>query len=342
MHDLFANMKWDWWEAFGLVGEALFFVRLIVQMRASEIHKRPVLPAAYWYMSLAGCSIVAVYALHKGSFVVLLPQLVFPLYLRNLQLELSYRRREAARREAGFDQPGYSWPRLSVIVPVHNEAKVLASTLERLLGQDYPGPRPEIIAALNGCTDASWAIAQGFGVKVVESEHCGMSFGKNLGARAASGDLLVFVDADTVLPHDALRLCAEAFHGKAAAVGTVPGKPDRGGLVVRGAFWIANRRTRRKLMHAPGGVMVMHRAVWSGVNGFDEALPQGTSSDLILRARAAGAEYVFIDSFAAVTSVRRFEKTGVVRQMLDWRCNHKALEAGHRQQVAAKEYDNVR
>lgn len=341
---MFGNMRWDAWELFGLVGEGLFFARLLAQWAASERVKKPVIPVVYWYMSLAGAVILVVYALHLGSFAVLLPQVVGVFfYMRGLQLEYHSRRTAAGRHALGLDRPDYPWPSLSVVVPVHNEEGRLAATLDNLAAQEYPGPAPEIIAALNGCTDGSRAVAERYpAVRVVEDSRSGMSFGKNLGAGAASHDLLIFVDADTHLPANAFRLLAEAAAGRTRYIGTVAGAPDKGGGVVRTCFFLANRATKRKKAHAPGGVMLMDRETFSRIGGFDEKLPQGTSTDCIWRGLAAGAEYVFVDSFKAVTSIRRFEKTGIISQMLDWRKNHRALDGGHREEVAVKAYEDVR
>ncbi len=335
-------MRWDGWELYGLAGEGLFFARMLAQWVASERVKKPVIPVAYWYMSLAGAVILLQYAIHIGSFAVLLPQIAgLFFYCRGLQLEYGARARQAKRSLAGFDRPEYPWPRISVIVPVHNEEKTLADTFRNVSACEYPGEW-EIIAALNGCTDNSPAIAGQFPVRVVSSERSGMSFGKNLGARAASGEMFVFVDADTRVPADALRLLAEAAAGREHFIGTVRGRPDRGGGVVRVCFWIANHATRRKRAHAPGGVMLMDRGTFESAGGFDESLPQGTSTDMIWRGIGIGAEYVFVDSFSAETSIRRFEKTGIFRQMLSWRSNHRNLAGERHDVVREREYEDVR
>lgn len=337
------HMRWDLWEAIGLVGEGLFFARMAAQWLASEKAGRPVIPRVYWYMSLTGAIIVALYAIHLGSVAVLLPQLIgLVFYTRSLQLEVSACRREARRRALGLDRPDYPWPTLSVLVPAHNEAARLPAVLENLLAQEYPGPKPEIIVGLNGCDDGSRDVAARYPVTLAESPRAGMSFGKNLAASAAGGEMLVFVDADTTLPPGALRLLAEAAAGKNRYIGTVAGAPDKGGGVVRFCFFLANRLTRRKKAHAPGGVMPMDRETFRAIGGFDETLPQGTSTDCIWRGMAAGAAYLFVDSFKAVTSIRRFEKTGIIRQMLSWRKNHRDLHRGRRDSVANRSYENVR
>ena len=340
---MFLNMRWDGWELFGLIGEGLFFARMVAQWMASEKRKKPVIPAVYWYLSLTGAAILILYAFHIGSFPVLLPQVIgLIFYARGLQLDYSSRKNKARRRRLGLDDPDFHWPYLSVIVPVHNEEKTLARTLESLVRQHYPG-RLEIIAALNGCSDGSRSVASGVaGVAVAESDKSGMSFGKNLGASHARGSMLVFVDADTEIPDNALRLLAESAAGHKHYIGTVAGAPDKGGLVVRTCFAIANRATRRKQAHAPGGVMMMDRETFDAAGGFDENLPQGTSTDMIWRCLRAGADYLFVDSFVAVTSIRRFEKTGIIGQMLSWRRNHKLLTAGQRGAVADKQYEDVR
>ncbi|MDR1535780.1 MAG: lipid-A-disaccharide synthase N-terminal domain-containing protein [Planctomycetota bacterium] len=337
---MFSHFRLDGWEFLGLLGEALFFARMAIQWLASEKAGRPVIPAAYWLTSLAGALLVFAYAFHLGSLPVLIPQAVgMVFYARGWQLERASRRREAGRGESPPESGEADLPRLSVIVPVHNEEAGLAATLGSLAGQDYPAARFEVIVALNGCTDASRRVAEGYRVRLAEDARSGMSFGKNLGARSAGAGILVFVDADTRLPPEGLRRLAGAAAGRSRFAGTVAGAPDRGGGVVRISFRLANFLTRRRRAHAPGGVIFMDRATWLEIGGFDESLPQGTSTDCIWRGLAAGAEYLFVDSFRAVTSIRRFEKTGIVGQLLAWRRNHRDLAAGRRREVAERKYD---
>lgn len=197
--------------------------------------------------------------------------------------------------------------------------------------------------ACNGCTDDTAEVAAAIpDVRVVQTAESGMSFGKNFGASHARGQLLVFVDADTTLPPHALSVILSEIGTRPQVIGTMAGRPDRGGGVVRFCFWLANRITCKNKVHAPGGVMVMQRSVYDAVQGFDEKLPQGTSTDLIMRARAAGAEYLFINRVKATTSIRRFEKKGIIRQMLDWRKNHQKMAAGQHHEVQKREYENIR
>lgn len=233
-------------------------------------------------------------------------------------------------------------PFVSCIVPAHNEEKTLPRTIENLLAQDYPRERMEIVVALNGCTDNSAEIARAYPVTLTQSNAKGMSFGKNLGARAAKGDFLLFIDADTTLPPHGIRtIMSHAMRHQDAAL-TVSGKPDRGGLVVIICFWIMNWYTRLKKIHSLGGVIGLSRQMFDRITGFDEELPQGTSTDVIQRARQAGASYVNVHTIKATTSIRRFEKTGIIRQMLSWRKNHRLMEKNKHEKVAVRHYEDFR
>ena len=96
--------------------------------------------------------------------------------------------------------------KLSVVIPAHNEERVIAGTLRAIRAQ-----RPavhEVIVVCNGCRDATAARARAGGARVVVTERRGVSLARNLGAAHATGDTLLFVDAD-------VRLAA----GLSAAIG---------------------------------------------------------------------------------------------------------------------------
>ncbi|MBN2711337.1 MAG: lipid-A-disaccharide synthase N-terminal domain-containing protein, partial [Planctomycetes bacterium] len=343
MPEFLQNMRWDWWELIGLVGEGLFFLRLIVQWTASEKARKPVLPISYWYMSLVGCIIVIFYAFHIGSFVVLLPQVVgIGLYARNLQLELSHRAYLARIETAGMNSPDYQWPKISVIIPAHNEENFISETLENICALDYPGPEPEIIVALNGCTDNTEEVVKKFGkVRLIKNEKAGISFGRNLGASIATGELYAFLDADTTVDEDFFVKIAENAHGKEKVIMGIAGKADHGGPVVWGTFKIANYYARKNQVSPPGGLTILSKSVFDEIGGFDEKLPQGTNTEFINRAKEAGAEYICPDDMITTTSVRRFEKVGIVRQMLIWRQNHREIMEGNRDKVEKKDYEVI-
>ena len=90
-------MHFNWgdhwaWLLFGLVGQAAFFLRFLVQWVASERKGESVIPIYFWYLSLIGSLILLAYAIFRRDPVFILGQCTgFIVYLRNLML--IYRKR---------------------------------------------------------------------------------------------------------------------------------------------------------------------------------------------------------------------------------------------------------
>ncbi len=86
------------WIAVGLVGQAVFCMRFVVQWIATERHKKSVVPVAFWYLSLVGSVILLAYAIRRRD-PVFAPGycLTLLVYLRNLHF---IRRGARARVEA--------------------------------------------------------------------------------------------------------------------------------------------------------------------------------------------------------------------------------------------------
>ena len=73
------------WIAVGFLGQALFFGRFFVQWIASERRRQSVVPRSFWYLSLAGGSVLLVYAIHQRDPVFIVGQAAgFFIYTRNL------------------------------------------------------------------------------------------------------------------------------------------------------------------------------------------------------------------------------------------------------------------
>jgi len=100
--------------------------------------------------------------------------------------------------------------KISIVVPVFNEETFLLRCLRSLSRQDYPGEQ-ELIIVDNGSTDTSAKIARDFGVKVISCPEKGVAFARQMGAYAATGDVIVQADADTVYSPDWLSRIGEHF-----------------------------------------------------------------------------------------------------------------------------------
>ncbi|MCZ7568453.1 MAG: glycosyltransferase [Ardenticatenaceae bacterium] len=88
--------------------------------------------------------------------------------------------------------------KFSVIIPARNAANTIGDTLWALRRQTIPAGEIEIIVVDDGSTDATAAVAKALGARVLTQSHAGPAAARNAGARAASGALLLFTDADCV------------------------------------------------------------------------------------------------------------------------------------------------
>ncbi len=109
-------------------------------------------------------------------------------------------------------------PALTVVMPVYNGGATLRQSLESLLAMRAGGEIAEIIVVDDGSTDGSAAIAEAAAVTVIESGgRLGPGGARNIGANAARGDVLWFVDADVVVHRDGARVLVEALRSSGAA-----------------------------------------------------------------------------------------------------------------------------
>lgn len=100
--------------------------------------------------------------------------------------------------------------RLGLVIPTHNAAAYLPRILEALEGFDRE--YTEVIAVDDASDDATGSILKDHGIKTIRLEkNSGPGIARNSGAAAASADVLLFCDADIVLPADTPRIVDEFF-----------------------------------------------------------------------------------------------------------------------------------
>lgn len=190
----------------------------------------------------------------------------------------------------------------------------MGATLNELNRQDFP--EYEIVVVANGCRDRTAEVAHGSCHRLVTLSQKNLGVARNLGARMASGELLVFLDADTVLEPGALRVIAEQFTERDAG-GTLKGKPDSDRFAYRLIYWLKNFIHRFVVHNGSSGVILCWKEDFTRVGGFDEQLELRENSDLIRRLKRFGG-YKFINAATATTSMRRYERRGVNHVVWLW------------------------
>lgn len=107
------------------------------------------------------------------------------------------------------------WPRATLIISAYNEKTVIAEKLRNSLELDYPQGRLEIIVISDCSDDGTDEIVAGFagkGVRLLrQTKRLGKSAGLNLGVSKASGEILVFSDANAIYQPDAVRMLVSHF-----------------------------------------------------------------------------------------------------------------------------------
>ena len=99
---------------------------------------------------------------------------------------------------------------ISFIVPAYNEETELPETL-RAIHSAAVGYKFEIVLANDGSTDATAGIGEQFGARVISIERRQIAAARNAGARAARGDIFIFVDADTRIGPEHVRGATNAL-----------------------------------------------------------------------------------------------------------------------------------
>lgn len=113
-----------------------------------------------------------------------------------------------------------SYPKVSIIMPTLNAGALLDNCLASIASQTYPRDRIEIILADAFSKDATRDIAKRYDAIVLDDTGKNMEEGKRLALRHATGDYIVFVDADNELTHrDYLELAVRALEANPQALG---------------------------------------------------------------------------------------------------------------------------
>ncbi len=209
-------------------------------------------------------------------------------------------------------------PRVSVVVCTFNGASTLRECLDGLFALDYPDY--EVIVVNDGSTDAAAAIAAGYPVRLITTENCGLSSARNVGLRAATGEIVAYIDDDAHPDRHWLqymvRTCVE---GDWAAVGGPNLAPPDDGVV---AECVANSPgapmhvllSDREAEHVPGCNLAIRHSALAQVGGFDPRFRvAGDDVDLCWRLTERNLKIGFSPS-AVVWHHRRSSLRAYLRQ----------------------------
>ena len=194
-----------------------------------------------------------------------------------------------------------------VVVPALNEGAGLGGLLDELSSADFD----DIVVVDNGSTDETVSIASGHGGVRLLCAPRGRGLALNVGARATTADVLLFLHADTALPRGARTMIRTAVADPNVVGGCFRLSFDQRSALLRFYAWF----TRYDTPFTTFGdqAYFIRRRAFARVGGFPE-WPILEDVEMRRRLKRAG-RFVKLPS-PVVTSARRFRKNGPVRQQL--------------------------
>lgn len=188
-------------------------------------------------------------------------------------------------------------PTASVIIACYNCADTLGSQLEALARQDYLDDF-EVIVVDNRSTDALREVVDSYAeafpsLRLVEAvERQGVAHAKNVGAKHASNELLLFCDADDVVGDGWMHALVSTLEESSVAVGPLERTALNSPSVVESRGAVAQGLVSRfsYLPHAFGGNFGIWKRIHDSVGGFDEELGTGQDTEYFWRLQLNGYE----------------------------------------------------
>ena len=174
----------------------------------------------------------------------------------------------------------------------------------------------EAILVDGGSSDDSVVRAEAFGLRICHSAR-GRAVQMNVGAAQATGDLLLFLHADTRLPQDADALVVDVLHDGRFAWGRFDIRIAASTLTLRSVGWLMNQRSRWTGIATGDQAMFVSRSAFDQVGGFPN---QPLMEDVELSRRLRRISPPACIGSPVITSARRWESHGVWRTIfLMWR-----------------------
>lgn len=203
--------------------------------------------------------------------------------------------------------------KISVIIPAKNEEKYIEKTLKSLKNQNF---KDFEIIVVDSSSDATPKIARKY-AKVIFEKRKGVAIARNKGAKFAKGEILLFLDADTIASRSLLRAYSKVFEDKKVVAATGPVKPISKSVFYKFGYWFVSEFfVRVCFIFRKNIIMGMNFAVRKSIfekeKGFNENFKTFEDWDLALRLRKYG-KIVFCKDAVVYSSERRVKKWGVLR-----------------------------
>jgi cellulose synthase/poly-beta-1,6-N-acetylglucosamine synthase-like glycosyltransferase len=187
-------------------------------------------------------------------------------------------------------------PTIALVIAAHDEERVIGERLDNALALGYPAELLEIVVSLDGSTDGTREIVEGYGVTLIDNPRGGKVPAQNAAVRATSSDVVAFSDANSMWEPDALRRLVRHFADP--EVGYVCGRlrliEPGTGRNVEGQYW-RYELWLRALESRLGSITAGNGAIYAVRRSAYVELEPGQSHDIGLpfRLRRAGLRSLY-------------------------------------------------
>lgn len=205
---------------------------------------------------------------------------------------------------------------ISIVIPAFNEEKDLPKLLKSIQNQTM---RPkEIIVADAFSLDKTKLVAKSYGCKIVKG---GLpAEARNNGAKAATQPVIVFLDADVVLPSRFLEKSVEEMVRRKLDITSCFIIPRSLLKIDKFLHKFANqymRLTQKIHPHIPGACIFVSRKIHNLIGGFDETIILAEDHDYVKRAKKVG-KFAYLKSYKIPVSIRRLSKDGRIKTIFKY------------------------
>lgn len=227
----------------------------------------------------------------------------------------------------------------SIVIPTFNEAKYIDATLQSIRKQTFKDY--EIIVKDGESTDETLKKVWKHADKILSAKDNSAADARNQGASRAEGEILVFVDADTVLPLDTLQKFNDLLKDERVVGVSCRKNCQSSSVLDRLLYEFVNISiyisSRLDAAGAHGNCMAIRKGVFESVGGFNPNIIVGEEQELVRRARKFG-NYLFLLDHCVLEHPRRIRTWGRLRLYWSWFVGmFKTFSAGKRQS-----YEKVR